>query len=156
MAWGSQEQGEIGSHYYVENPIYPLDNTLAMLQLDAVDGGEGFHLEVQGFRKQDALFYAIQQSKALVDGRLQITVPDKINKLPLEWLYSPAVRFDHARIGNTSDQTPFRDAGIQTLLIVWRGASEENLSDELADEINLDRLFITEKMVTTTLMMIAR
>jgi hypothetical protein len=107
-------------------------------------GGECSHLEVQGIRKQDvALLYAIQQSEPLVAGRLQITLPDKISTRTLDWLNSRAVRFDCARIGITSVQAPFRDAGLQTLLILWRGASEENMADKIADEINLDRVYIT-------------
>ncbi|MEN8171619.1 MAG: M28 family peptidase [Chloroflexota bacterium] len=157
IAWGAQEQGELGSNFYIENPVYPLDKTTAMLQLDAVGGGEGYHLEAQGNRKRDGLLlFAIQHSKTLVDGRLQISTPDKNITTSTEWLYSPSALYDRARIGSKSDQAPFRNAGLQTLLLLWRGASEENLADTIADEINPDRIYITGKMVTNTLMMLAR
>jgi hypothetical protein len=141
---GVVRAGDTGSHSYVDNPHYPLEKTLAMLQLDSVGVCEGYHLEAQGIHKQDGLLlYAIHQSKALADGRQQITVPGIISALPLEWFYAPAVRFNHARIGNANDQAPFRNARIQTILIVWRGASEDNSADEIAVEINIYRLFIT-------------
>ncbi|HSR32579.1 MAG TPA: M28 family peptidase, partial [Anaerolineae bacterium] len=47
-AWGAQELGELGSRYYVEHPLLPLGDTVAMLQLDTVGGGEGYYLEAQG------------------------------------------------------------------------------------------------------------
>ncbi|MGD8626404.1 MAG: M20/M25/M40 family metallo-hydrolase, partial [Anaerolineae bacterium] len=47
-AWGAQELGELGSSYYVEHPAFPLAQTSAMLQLDAVGGGGGYYLEAQG------------------------------------------------------------------------------------------------------------
>ena len=39
-AWDDQEQGWLGAQYYVRNPAYPLDHTVAMLDLNMVGRGE--------------------------------------------------------------------------------------------------------------------
>ena len=45
-AWDGEEQGLLGSRYYVENPTYPLTRTVAMLNLDMV--GTGYALQIDG------------------------------------------------------------------------------------------------------------
>jgi Zn-dependent M28 family amino/carboxypeptidase len=133
-AWGAQEAGQIGSSFYVGNPVFPLEQTVATLQLDAVGGGHGYYLEAQGGGDREGLLlFNLMVAEELVDGRF-------------------AVR---AR-GNESDQVPFQDAGIPTLLISWREASERNWPVELADEVQLDRLGITGRMVALAAMALAR
>ena len=39
-AWDAEEQGLLGSVHYAWNPIYPHENTVAMLQLDMVGAGD--------------------------------------------------------------------------------------------------------------------
>lgn len=36
VAFGGEEEGLLGSKYYVNNPVWPLDNTVAMINLDMV------------------------------------------------------------------------------------------------------------------------
>ncbi|MBN2501759.1 MAG: M28 family peptidase, partial [Anaerolineales bacterium] len=44
-AWGAQELGQVGSAYYLEHPVVPLEETVFMVQMDAVGGGSGHYLE---------------------------------------------------------------------------------------------------------------
>jgi hypothetical protein len=39
-AWGAEELGLLGSKYYVRNPTFPLDKTVAMIQLDMIGRNE--------------------------------------------------------------------------------------------------------------------
>ena len=39
-AWDGEERGWLGSTYYVENPVYPLDHTVALLNLDMTGVGD--------------------------------------------------------------------------------------------------------------------
>jgi hypothetical protein len=45
-AWDAEEQGLFGSQYYVSNPAFPLDSTVAMLNLEM--GGVGHNLNIAG------------------------------------------------------------------------------------------------------------
>jgi Zn-dependent M28 family amino/carboxypeptidase len=133
-AWGAQELGELGSRHYAAHPVWPLEQTVAMLQLDAVGGGDGYYLEAQGGdRPEGLLLFNLQIADEWSEGRL-------------------ALRSKSGR----SDQLPFREAGIPTLLITWRGSSEDNLPDELAGEIEPYRLGVTGRFVATTVMAAAR
>jgi hypothetical protein len=133
-AWGAQELGQVGSRYYVEHPAWPLEKVVAMLQLDAVGGGRGYYLEAQGVRERDGLLlFSVMGAEDWVDGRLAI----------------------RGQVGE-SDHIPFREAGLPTLLLAWREASEDNRPVELADEVEPYRLGVTGRIVTLALMSLAR
>jgi hypothetical protein len=129
-AWGAQEPGQVGSRHYIGDPLVPLDQTVAVVQLDGVGGGRGYFLEAQSDPEREGLLrFTIQASEAWVDGRLTLTRPS------LE-----------------SDHSPFREAGIPGLLLTWREASDENLANELADPVQPYRLGVTGRMLALTLM----
>lgn len=48
MAFGGEEEGLLGSKFYVENPVWPLDKTVAMINLDMVGRLNGEKLTVGG------------------------------------------------------------------------------------------------------------
>jgi hypothetical protein len=133
-AWGAQELGELGSRAYVAGPAFPLDKTTAMLQLDTVGGGGGYYLEAQGgTEREQLLLFNLQVADDWVDGRF-------------------AIRADAWE----SDHVPFQDAGVPTLLITWRDASEQNLPLAIADEVEVYRLGVTGRIVTLAVMALAR
>ena len=157
-AWGAQELEMAGSRYYIENPLFPLDHTIAMLQLDAVAGGSGHYMEVQGFREQEGLLmFNMQAAEDLVDGRLKLAVPSDLTEVeatgitdlyisPFEGLASQLLN------SRPSDQAPFHRLGIPSILVTWRGANEDNWPDEIAEEAEPYRLGVTGRMVTLVLM----
>lgn len=133
-AWGAQELGELGSNYYVEHPALPLEKTVTMLQLDAVGGGGGYYLEAQGGEEREGLLlFSLKAADEWMDGRLAIKD---------QW--------------ERSDQIPFREAGISTLLITWREASEDNWPIEIADEVDPYRLGVAGRIVSLGVMAVAR
>lgn len=162
-AWGAQELGMLGSRYYVAHPVHPLEQTIAMLQMDAVGGGGGHYMEVQGFQEQEGLLrFDMQVAEDLVDGRLKLAVPSEVASMYSgsagpELYLSPfegvANQLLNAR---PSDQMPFHAAGIPAVLITWRGANEDNWPDEIADEVEPYRLEVTGRMVTLVMMNLAR
>jgi hypothetical protein len=131
-AWGAQEPGEIGSRYYIAHPALPLTDTVAVLQLDAVAGGDGYFLEVQGTPEQEGLLrFGFRVAEERVDGRLALAKPS-----------------------GRSDHLPFHQLEIPSVLVTWRDASEENLPDEIADEIEAYRLGVAGRMATFALLSI--
>jgi fused signal recognition particle receptor len=130
VAWGAQEPGEIGSTCYVTHPAFPLESTVAVFQLDGVGGGRGYFLEAQGDPAQEGLLrFVLEAAETQVDGRLTLTRPS-----------------------DRSDDRPFRQAGIPTVLLTWRESSEDNLPAEQADPVESYRLGVTGRMVSLALM----
>ena len=131
---GAQEAEQAGLHYYMGHPLVPLEQTIAVVHMEAVGGGEGYYLGAQGTRTREAHLRAtIQRAEDLLDGRLSITSPP---------------RDDPARL--------YRDAGIPTLWLTWREASEENWPAEHADLVEPYRLGVTGRMVALSLMALAQ
>jgi Zn-dependent M28 family amino/carboxypeptidase len=133
-AWAAQEIGQVGSQHYVQDPAVPLDQTVAMLQLDAVGGGDGYYLEAQGGGDREGLLlFALATAEEWVDGRLAIKA-----------------------LWAEGDHVTFREVGIPTLLIAWRDASERNWPVGLADEVEPYRLGVTGRVLSLALMALAR
>jgi len=65
MAFGGEEEGLLGSKYYVNNPVWPLDKTVAMINLDMVGRLNEGKLTVGGIG-------TATEMKALVEGKNQI------------------------------------------------------------------------------------
>lgn len=157
IAWGGQEYGEIGSTYYLSNPLYPLDKTRASLQLDAVGNGDGYYLDAYGDRTRDGLLiFDVQKASEVVESRLLIAGVESSPAHSENWLFSPTYLFSSARLDPTSDARPFREAGIATLLFRWKETSEKNLPDSAAFEVLPERIYASGKTITATLMMLTR
>lgn len=163
-AWGAQELGMLGSEYYLSHPVFSPDETYAALQLDAVGGGSGHYMEAQGRREREGLWlFNMEAAEDLVDGRLKLAVPTEMvldseaTEAREDLFVSPfegrAYQLLQAKV---SDNVTFLQAGIPTLLVIWRGASEDNWPAELADEVEPYRLGVTGRMVTLATMTMTR
>ena len=128
-AWGAQELEQAGSSYYVQNPIYPLENTIGVIQLDGIGGGDGFYPGVQGEWESDGQLL------------FRITSEEKV-------IYTPQF--------TPSDHFSFHDHPIPTLLISWRLADEDNYPDELTNRVIPEKLEICTEMAILALMGAAR
>ncbi len=65
------------------------------------------------------------------------------------------------RLARTNDETqgdhvPLREAGVPTLPLAWRGASEYNMPLGYDDQVDPYRLGVTGRMVALSLMTLAR
>jgi hypothetical protein len=133
-AWDAQTLGERGSSYYIAHPTHPLTDTLATLQLDAVGGGSGFYLQAQSERDPEArLRFLISTAAEQVEGRL-----------------------DLVKAGPPSDERPFRQAGISSLLLYWKGADSANLPEAVAAKLDPLKLGVTGRTVALTVMALAQ
>jgi aminopeptidase YwaD len=98
-AWGSEEAGLVGSYYYVEDdPKYPLEDTLAVLQMDMVGVGNRTGLNVFGGTVFTDLFSQIQANA------------DEVNVEAMP--FAP---------GGGSDHVPFVNAGVPAVMFQTMG-----------------------------------
>jgi hypothetical protein len=105
-----------------------------MLQLEAVGGGDGFYLQVQGESdREGVLRFTMNAVANQVEGRLNLHKPNR-----------------------PGDQKSFQDVGIPAILIFWEKAEQHNLPAEEDDEIDPRRVAQSGRMVSLGLMMLAR
>ena len=128
-AWGAQELEQAGSNYYVENSIFPLGDTVGMIQMDGIAGGDGFNLGVQGEWE--------------TDGQLLFRIITEEN-----FVITPQI--------TPSDHFSFHDHSIPTVLVSWRLANEDNLPDDITNRVVPEKLEVCSKMVILMLMGAAR
>jgi uncharacterized protein len=133
-AWGAQEQGQLGSTYFLDHRPPEVGAIVAMIQLDGVGGGEGFTLGVQADRNRDGFpLFALEAAQALFGENIILTPPTV-----------------------SSDHLPFREAGIPALLVSWRLARESNLPDDITNSVRPERLALTGRIVGLAVMTLAR
>lgn len=100
-AWAAEEEGLIGSSYYVANPKFPLENTVAVLQMDMVGVGDRSGVNVFGGTVLTDLFTQIAANAGEVLVEAQPFNPN-----------------------NNSDNAPFFNAGVPAVMFQTRGPHE--------------------------------
>jgi hypothetical protein len=95
VEWNAEESGLVGSTHYTENPTFPLDNIVAVYNLDMVGVGDGSGVALFEAEKENNLFLTELMEKAAVQAGLPYVV---------ERVTAGLVAF--------SDQKPFGDLGI--------------------------------------------
>ena len=133
-AWGAQEMGNLGSEYYAANPTRPFTDTIALIQLEGVGGGDGFALGAEGDEDRDGfLLGSLETAVSLLDEKLIIT-PNT----------------------TSSDISSFAGQGFPTMLISWRLAGNANLSDETAVPVKAENLQLSGQAAALLLMSLAQ
>jgi len=93
-AWGAEEAGLLGSRHYVAHPRFPLQDTLAVLQLDVVGQGKGRTLNIT--RSPGGLSARVHQAAQ------DLGVPTDVEKEQ-----------------GGSDHQPFLEKDIPAVLLIW-------------------------------------
>jgi len=67
MAFAGEEKGLLGSATYVKNPLFPLENTVAMINLDMISRNHPDSLEIIGTRQNPDLIKIIRKQNKKVN-----------------------------------------------------------------------------------------
>jgi Zn-dependent M28 family amino/carboxypeptidase len=128
-AWGSEEAGLVGSYYYVEDdPKYPLEDTVVVLQMDMVGVGDRTGLNVFGGTVFTDLFSQIEANAGEV----------LVEAMP----YAP---------GGGSDHVPFIEGGVPAVMFQTMGPHEYyHTPDDTIDTIDRYELEHTGRVVGAT------
>ncbi|MBN1642908.1 MAG: M28 family peptidase, partial [Anaerolineae bacterium] len=130
-AWDAEEMGLLGARHYVAHPSYPLESTVAMLQLDMVGAG------------RDLLF---------IDGdeRLGAALAETARALGVESALSRDGRSDHV---------PFWEAGIPASLLIWDTDTSETPTYhrplDTVETIDLDNVRMAGRIAGTAALALA-
>ncbi len=131
--WNGGELGGSGSRYYVSHPLYPLEQTRAVIQLDMVGQGRGFYLSAASDEQQDALILAhLDNASRQVEGR-----------------------WNWAKYDANGDHNLFHARGLPAALFTWERAEYTNTPQDTAGLIDPNKLQATARLIALTLMTMA-
>jgi hypothetical protein len=126
-AWSGEEVDGSGVTHYLADPVVPLTQTVGVIALEAIAGGNGHKMMFHGTREHDlGLIHRLDAGYAQLDRRA--------------W-----------REGNTGEgwHVPFNEAGIPTSKLIWDEAEEDfYLPTDTADQIDLNRLATSGEILT--------
>ncbi len=98
--WNAEETGLHGSRYYVDYPVYPLNNTLTVLNFDMVGGGNGTGVMV---------YDEANLSNEWVADLMQASAADQEVDFDVQTEFFMAA---------SSDQISFHEAGVSAVLLL--------------------------------------
>jgi hypothetical protein len=143
--FAGEEKGEIGSQHYTDNPVIPMDRTVAMLQMDMIGRNEehGANRELMLERETSAqnantvnvigtLFSSdLRRTMESANGQVGLDVKFRYDDTPEDLL-------------RRSDQWPFLQKGIPSLFIHTGEHPDYHQPGDTADKINYPKM---EKIV---------
>ncbi len=114
MAFSGEEMGLLGSHYYTDHPIFPIEDTKAMINLDMVGYG--------------------RLGIMLVGGHTFPTFTEMFEKYSDKYAYTPIKR---RWTSHNSDHYPFHEKGIPALfLYAFNGPPTYHTIRDTADTLD--------------------
>jgi len=132
-AWNGTELGLLGSKYYVTRPVFPLDMTAAMIQLDMVGQGRGFYIIAGCDETEDARILAhLENAAPRVQGRLSFEQDSE-----------------------TSDHRSFDLSGVPAVMLSWEEPQYAHRPEDTADTISQEKLGTVGRVTALTLMTMA-
>ena len=133
MFVSGEEKGLLGSEYYVDHPVYPLDQTVANINVDMVGRVDQKHAEDPNY------IYVIgadRLSTTLHD--INEAVNDTHTKLTLDYTYNE--RNDPNRYYYRSDHYNFAERGIPAVFYFNGTHPDYHRISDTVDKINFDKM----------------
>ena len=131
----AEEKGLLGAHYYVQDPVFPLDKTVALINLDMVGRNDIDQMGVIGKYQFPKLFQIVETiNKNTVNFQLNLSVEQFISN---------------------SDHSPFMRVGIPCLLFNSGMHDQLHTQDDTADRINPDKVEKAAQLVFLSLWAVA-
>ena len=129
IAFSGEEEGLFGSSFYVNNPVFPLDKTIAMINLDMVGRLNDKKLTIGGIG-------TASEWKRLVETRAACVTPiDAIALKPACWVQPFQLQLNEDGFG-PSDHSSFYGKKIPVLFFFTGTHNDYHKPTDTADKIN--------------------
>jgi len=120
-AWSGEEQGLWGSYAYVKDPFFPLEDTIAYLNLDMVGYGQQLQCQVSEAHKE-----------------LRQVVTESAEQL--------GISLDLQGFSGGSDQVPFENRKVQNLMFIYWPDEFYHTPADTADHVSRRNLLETARL----------
>lgn len=136
----AEEKGLIGSKFYVDNPIYPLNKTIACVNLDMI-GRVAYDYEA----KENNYVYVVNHKT--MSGSLTKTMETiNANSMNLTLDYKYTMPGDNERYFSRSDQYNFADKGIPSIMLTSGEHKDYHKTTDDTEFIDFDGLYKRTKL----------
>jgi Zn-dependent M28 family amino/carboxypeptidase len=144
MCVAGEEKGLLGSKYYIENPVYPYDKTIANLNIDMIGRSDAAH------KSNPNYVYLIGSDKLSKDlHQLSEAVNRNTVKMELDYTYNR--ENDPNRFYYRSDHYNFAKEGIPVIFYFSGVHSDYHKPSDTIDKLNLDKIKTTAQLVFYTI-----
>jgi len=144
IAFAAEEKGLLGSKFYTDNPIFPLENTVTCLNLDMIGriddkhlNGNHNYIHVIGADKLSSELHAINEK-----------ANDDFTQMELDYMYNDPK--DQMRIYYRSDQYNFAKHGIPVIFYFSGLHPHYHTPEDTVDKIDFPMMVKREKLVFHT------
>ena len=128
-----EEKGLHGSRYYTENPLFPLKNTIANINIDMIGRRDDLHKETNNY------IYVVGSDRLSTDlHKINEEANAKYIKLTLDYKYNDIN--DPERIYYRSDHYNFAKNGIPSIFYYNGSHADYHLPGDTPDKIEYDAL----------------
>jgi hypothetical protein len=146
-SYTGEERGLLGSFYFAGNPLFPIDKTHAVLNIDMLGRIDTLH--ANGRNPDTNYAYILVKDKLNRGLRKSLFQANESVKLTLDTHYE-LPQYEQRRIYG-SDQYPFYEKGIPFIRIDCGFAKEYHKPQDTPDKINYELLTRQTKLVFLTL-----
>lgn len=141
-----EERGKIGSYYYVSHPIFPLNKTYAVLNIDMLGRVDSFY---SGKRKDSSYVYIVVSDSLNRGLRNAIYKANDSVNLHLDTYYEEPQHIE--RLLKHSDHYPFYRKGIPFIHIDCGFCKDYHMPTDTADKIDYELLKKQTRLAFLTL-----
>ena len=128
-----EEKGLHGSRYYSENPLFPLKNTIANINIDMIGRRDDLHKDTNNY------IYVVGSDRLSSDlHKINEEANQKYTKLDLDYKYNALN--DPERIYYRSDHYNFAKNGIPSIFYYNGGHEDYHMPGDTPDKIEYDAL----------------
>lgn len=128
-----EEKGLHGSRYYAENPLFPLKNTIADINIDMIGRRDDLHPDTNNY------IYVVGSDRLSTDlHKINEDANAKYTKLHLDYKYNDLN--DPERIYYRSDHYNFAKNGIPSIFYYNGGHEDYHMPGDTPDKIEYDAL----------------
>lgn len=152
-AWAGEEKGMLGSRHYVRNPVLPLENTVAMFQMDMIGRNED-HRANRGIGVPAERAFDNGNTLNLVGSVFSSDMRRIVSGANAEVGLELRFRYDYRGddLIKRSDSWSFLSGGIPSLLLFAGFHGDYHRPSDTADKINYPKLEKVVKLVYQSLM----
>jgi hypothetical protein len=154
-AWNSEEVGLLGAWAYTENPLAPLENTVAVLNMDMIGRNEEVPEGVPGWRFRGLEIQTAESNRNamnLVGHTFSAELTSAVEKANQSFGLDLKKRYDN-HISNTlrrSDHWPFLQKDVPALWFFTGFHPDYHTENDVAERINYEKLQEVARLIHQT------